>query len=216
MLINRLAAQSGNPGGPDDTWPRRLTETYLNWAEQKGYEFDLYTLHAKPDAPEGMAFTRISAGNFKDMLARFGAQPQIAESAIYMQGSNVFGFLKGERGLHKLAGRESNSDDYAQVRVYAIPDTTNIEEWLRDYLTVKAEILQGKRAEPPQAKYTVIRTYSLERTEKYIRDLRTGLRLANVKDVMGKGLLDELILAYLQTDQANVTWEDRFPPTFPY
>lgn len=216
MLITALGLQAGTALATNDEWPRRLTEMYLNWTERKGYEFNLYLLQAKESMSGGQAFNRLTAGNFKDLLTRFGAQPYTSEIALYMQGSNVFGFLKGERGLHKLSGRDSTADQVAQVRVFAIPDNTSIKEWLNDYQLVKAEITEGKRPEPQRDPYAVIRTYSLERTEKFIRDMRTSVRLANVKEVMGKGLLDEFILAYLRTEEANVAWEDRFPPTFPY
>jgi ATP-dependent Clp protease ATP-binding subunit ClpC len=197
-------------GGANDDWMRRLAETYLRWSERKGYEIDLFVQH--PQA----AFARVQAGTFEDLITRFTALPDLAEIAVYLQGTNVFGFLKGERGLHKLAGRDSASDEFAQVRVYAIPDNTSITDWLREYHSIKTEIAEGKRAEPTQLPPSVIRTYSLERTEKFIRDMRTGIRTGNIKDVMGKGMLDEFILAYLRTDEPQMAWEDRFPPTFPY
>ena len=37
-----------------------------------------------------------------------------------------------------------------------------------------------------------------------------------LKDVMQRGMLDEFILAYLKTEEAEVSWEDRYPPTFPF
>jgi hypothetical protein len=33
---------------------------------------------------------------------------------------------------------------------------------------------------------------------------------------MQRGVLDEFILAYLTTEEAEVGWEDRYPPTFPF
>jgi len=216
LLLAPLGNASGTPGADSDSWARRLAEMYLNWAERKGYEFDVFTLQPQIGAPGDMDFLRLSAGNFADLMERFSSGPHTTEIAIAIQGSNVFGFLKGERGLHKLAGRDSASDELTQVRVFAIPDNTRISDWLHDYQIAKVEIAEGKRAEPQKEKLTIIRNYSLERTEKYVRDLRTGVRLSNVKEVMGKGLLDELILAFLQTEESNVTWEDRFPPTFPF
>ena len=83
---------------------------------------------------------------------------------------------------------------------------------------VKSEIAEGKRPvpEPNKDHFTVIRAYSTERTEKFVRDLRTGTRQPDVKSVLGKGMLDEFILAYLRKQDAQVMWEDRYPPTFPY
>ncbi len=39
---------------------------------------------------------------------------------------------------------------------------------------------------------------------------------AHTWDVMGRGMIDELILAYLRSEEAALGWEDRFPPTFPF
>lgn len=216
LLISPFGMQASSAGAPDDGWLRRLAVMYLNWAERKGYAFDLFALQPAPKSPGELAFTSVDAGNFEDVLSRFAALPRSSEIALFVRGSNVFGFLKGERGLHRLAGRDGGIDELALVRVYAIPDSVDTGDWLQNYQTIKAEIAAGRRPEPAQGKQTVIRLYSLERAEKFIRDLRTGMRLFNVKDVMVKGLLDDLILAYLQTDEPNLTWEDRFPPTFPY
>ena len=102
------------------------------------------------------------------------------------------------------------------MQVFAIPDGTSIETWLGDYQRIKHEIAAGKRQAPPAEKHSVIRTYALDRADRYIRDMRTDVRLSNVNDVLSKGLLDEFILAYLENEEANVTWEDRFPRTFPF
>jgi PCRF domain len=216
MLIDAVGMQPGSLLATNDQWPRQLAELYMRWAERKGYEFDLYPLVAKEDGSVSQGFARLVTGNFQDLLTRFAALKQIPEIAVYMQGTNVFGFLKGERGLHRLAAREASADQLAQVRVYAIPDGTAVSDWLNDYHKIKQEISDGKRPEPQHTPYPVIRVYSLDRTEKFIRDARTGVRLTNTRDVMGKGLLDEFILAYLRTEEANMSWEDRFPPTFPY
>ena len=118
--------------------------------------------------------------------------------------------------MHKLLGKESTMEEHARVQVFAIPDGTDIVEWLDDYQRIRMEIAEGKRQPPPAEKHSVIRAYALDRSERYIRDMRTGVRLANVKDVLGKGLLDEFILAYLQSEETATAWEDRFPQTFPF
>ena len=52
--------------------------------------------------------------------------------------------------------------------------------------------------------------------ERFIRDIRTNVRTVQIKEVMEKGQLDDFILAFLEQEEAAGTWEDRFPPTFPY
>lgn len=215
MLITGLGDQTHPPEDAHTAWPRRVAELYLRFAERKGYELHIYLLKPALNAPGGMAFHRLLAPDFPTLRAELAAQPPTAEIALYLQGSNVFGFLKGERGIHKRVGQEGVTDELAHVRVYAIPDHTEITNWLDDYQRVKTEIAEGARATPTQEKLTVIRLYSLDR-EKFIRDLRTTIKLTHVKEVMERGMLDEMILAYLQTPDAQITWEDRYPATFPY
>ncbi|HLA42914.1 MAG TPA: hypothetical protein VJZ27_05735, partial [Aggregatilineales bacterium] len=163
------------------------------------------------------SFQQITAGNFKDMMKRFDDATYTDEIALMFEGSNVFGFLKGERGLHRLEN-DPQSDELVQILVFAIPDGTSIEEWLKDYREIKVDIEQGNRPPPPNEKLTVIRVYSLDKAqgERYIRDMRTNMRTVQIKDVMNKGQLDDFILAYLDKEEGTSTWEDRFPPTFPY
>lgn len=201
-------------GAPSEDWVRRLTMMYLQWAEHKGYDHDVYLLMPEPSAPGGQNFQRLSAGNFHDLLKRFEAAPYVDEIALKLEGSNVFGFLKGERGLHRL--EKDGTDEIANVQVFAIPDGTNIDEWLHDYREIKVDIEQGRRPAPPNEKLTVIRLYSLEKqNERFIRDMRTNTRTAEIKAVMDKGQIDDFILSYLEKEDSG-GWEDRFPPTFPY
>ncbi len=217
MLISGLGTSPGlKPDRPHDAWARRLSEVYLRWAERKGYDRDLYLLVPDEEAPGSRRFVHVTAGNFRDLLKKYAHYEAVDEIALFFQGTNVFGFLKGERGIHKLVGKDSTHEEHARVQVFAIPDKTDVEEWLADYQRIKTEIAEGKRQPPPAEKHSVIRTYALERSDRYIRDARTGVRLANVKEVMNKGLLDEFILAYLQSEEASVAWDDRFPQTFPF
>jgi len=215
MLITALGMPSV-PENPHDAWIRQISELYLHWAERKGYDHDLYLLVPDEKAPAGGRFVKLTAGNFREMLKKYARHEPTEEIAIFYQGTNVFGFLKGERGVHKLAGKDATSEEHARVQVFAIPDGTDIGKWFADYQRIKDEIATGKRQPPPAQKHTVIRTYALDRSDRYIRDMRTGVRLPNVKDVMEKGLIDEFILAYLQTEERSVAWEDRFPQTFPF
>jgi protein subunit release factor A len=100
--------------------------------------------------------------------------------------------------------------------VFALPDGTDVSKWLADYQRIKTDIAEGQRPEPPQERHSVIRVYSLDRGEKFVRDQRTGVRSTHIKDVMTRGQIDEFILAYLRSEEAQVGWEDRYPPTFPF
>lgn len=216
MLINWIGTQPHLPEKPHTAWPRRLSEMYLWWAEHKGYDREIYLLTPAPNAPGGRAFTQLRAGTFKDVMRRYATFEHVDEIALWFEGSNVFGFLKGERGLHRLLSGDGSSEDLARVQVFALPDGTNVAEWLADYQRIKVDIAEGRHPQPAQEKHTVIRSYSLDRGDKFVRDHRTNVRLTNLKDVMQRGQIDEFILSYLKSEEATINWEDRFPPTFPF
>ncbi|NJL92796.1 MAG: hypothetical protein HC915_03265 [Anaerolineae bacterium] len=162
-----------------------------------------------------LSFQPIEAATFPELVKRLDAVGHTEEIALLLEGSNVFGFMKGERGLHRLL--HDNMDELVNVRVFALPDGTNVGEWLDDYQEIKVDIAEGRRPAPPEEKLSVVRHYSLERQgERFIRDTRTNLRTVQVREVVEKGRLDDFILAYLELSERGVGWEDRFPPTFPF
>jgi ATP-dependent Clp protease ATP-binding subunit ClpA len=216
MLINAMGASPNTPEKPADEWPRRLSEMYLWWAERKGYDREVYLLTPDPDSPGGKSFMYLTAGSFPEVMKRYTRYEHTDEIALWFEGSNVFGFLKGERGLHRLLTNDTGGEEMTRVQVFAIPDGTNVRNWLVDYQRIKTDIAEGRQPQPPVEKHSVIRVYSLDRSEKFVRDQRTGVRLTAVKDVMQRGKIDELILAYLKSEEAQVGWEDRYPPTFPF
>lgn len=217
MLITLMGTPTSAPDKPAEAWPRRLSEMYLHWAERKGYDRELYLLTADPSGPGGRSFFHLSTGSFDDLMKRYARYEPVDEIAVGFEGSNVFGFLKGERGLHRLMGEAGGvGEELARVQVFALPDGTDVKKWLEDYQRIKCEIVEGQRPAPPQEKHLVIRNYSLDRSEKFVRDQRTGVRLTAIKDVMQRGRIDEFILAYLKSDEAQIGWEDRYPPTFPF
>jgi protein subunit release factor A len=165
-----------------------------------------------------LMFSYINSSSFKDLMRKFEEKTPSEEVALLFEGSNVFGFLKGERGIHKLT-TDDGRDQLVRNQVFAIPDGTDVEEWLNDYQRIKTEITEGKRPAPPQEKHSVVRTYSLGRSgERFVRDMRTGVRTVRTKDVIERGQLDEFILSFIQKEESadGVPWEDRFPPTFPF
>jgi ATP-dependent Clp protease ATP-binding subunit ClpC len=216
MLITAVGTQPAPPERASDAWSRRLSEMYLWWAERKGYDREVYLLTPDENSPGGCAFAHLAAGSFQDVMKRYARYEHTGEIALWFEGSNVFGFLKGERGLHRLLGRETASDEMGRVQVFALPDGTDVAAWLADYQRIKTEIAEGRQPAPPQERHEVIRVYSLERGDRFVRDQRTGVRLSNIKDVMQRGLIDEFILAFLQSEDAGISWEDRYPPTFPF
>lgn len=217
LLINRLGNSPIELQQQNHEWAHQLARMYLTWAEHKGYDRDVYLLEPQGNS-QRMGFARLHAASFTDLLKQFDERHPVEEIALLLQGSNIFGFLKGERGVHKLTG-EDTRDDLVWMQVFAIPDETDIDQWLGDYQRIKMEILEGKRPSPPREKHIVVRQYSLgKQGERYVRDMQTGVRTTRVKDVLEKGQLDEFILSYIQKEEHTdgVPWEDRFPPTFPF
>ena len=216
LLISSMGTAPTAPPKPSDSWPRRLSEMYLWWAERKGYDRELFVLTADPGSPGGKSFVHLTAGNFQDVMKRYARYEHTDEIALALEGSNVFGFLKGERGLHRLLTNDSGGEEMTRVQVFAIPDGTNVRNWLADYQRIRTDISEGRQPHPPAEKHSVIRVYSLDRAEKFIRDQRTSVRLTQIKDIMQRGKIDDFILAYLKSDEAQLGWEDRYPPTFPF
>jgi ATP-dependent Clp protease ATP-binding subunit ClpC len=217
MLINRLGQSTTEDKEAVTEWTRSIARMYLEWAEHKGLDRDVYILEPNNRGPGKLSFNRLTAGNFEDLIRRFNERKPSEEIALFFEGSNVFGFLKGERGVHKLIRQDSTAEELAWIQVFAIPDGTNVKEWLADYQRIKVDIAEGKRSAPPNEKHSVIRLYSLEKQgDRFIRDVRTGVRTVQTKNVLEKGQLDPFILAFIQQQEGGVAWEDRFPPTFPF
>ncbi len=215
MLLNMVGDQATDmQSKPSSDWLHVLAQMYLEWSERKGYDRDIYVMEAHPEHPDDMRFVTMGSG--KAMVKQFERKTITGEVALCFEGSNVFGFLKGERGIHQRTGYETRGDELVRVRVFAIPDKTNIREWLSDYLRIKAEIRDGTRPQPPKEKHSIVRIYSLGKAgERFVRDTRNGTRTTRVKDVLQKGRIDEFILAHLR-ETSGADWEDRFPPTFPF
>lgn len=217
MLINRIGQSAGKDQVAATEWTRAIARMYLEWAEHKGYDHELYLLEADEKGPGKMNFHHITAANFRDLIREFERRRPTDEIALFFEGSNVFGFLKGERGTHKLLNADAAGDELARIQVFAIPDGTNVKDWLYDYQRIKAEIIEGVRPAPPAEKHVVIRVYALDKQgERFVRDMRTGVRTVQTRNVVEKGHLDPFILAYLQQEDGSIAWEDRFPPTFPF
>lgn len=194
-------------------WALTLTKMYLEWSERKDYDHEVFAL---TQGQRGKQFTRVLGANHLEIIKELDRLPPVEELAVCFEGSNAFGFLKGERGLHQRRV-EPRGDDLARVRVFAVPDNTNIRDWLNDYQRINTEIQEGRRSAPAQEKQSIIRIYSFGKPgDRYARDTRTGIRNTRVKDVIEKGQLDEFILALLRQEGVGVDWEDRFPPTFPF
>ncbi len=72
-----LSIHPGAGGTESQDWAGMLLRMYTRWAEQKGYKVDLV-----------------------DLLP--GEEAGIKSATLHIQGTNVFGYLRGEKGVHRL------------------------------------------------------------------------------------------------------------------
>ncbi len=150
---------------------------------------------------------------------------EVREVAILLGGANVYGFLKGEAGLHRRAGeriREDRKEDYRAKdgRSGRRPERgygplqlvgVSVDAWEGDAdglldgmlrLRATGKVEPGVPAALPPSE--IVRNYHVE-GQRYVRDPRTKVRHNDLNAVLA-GDLDEFILAYLrQIEPANVT-----------
>jgi protein subunit release factor B len=118
-------------------------------------------------------------------------------------------------GCHKLLLREEDSAvapfQTALVSVEALPEEAPayqhlLQRWEKE--REEAEKAAKAGSEPPKKAEglpEVIRVYAPD-GDRFVRDLRTGVRTTQVREVL-EGELDEFILAYLRTEEADAAWE---------
>ena len=156
-------------------------------------------------------WTSLAAPDSSALAKELATLPDPRELAILLAGSNVYGFLSGEQGLHRFNQKlECGGHEQGLVEVSVRPamaDDALLDELLRRGLrTVEfrshlapqvAEQLRPDEAATPD----VVRVYQLT-NPRHVRDPRTGVRDHDVKAVL-EGDLDEFVLAYLR--QASVS-----------
>ena len=72
-----LSIHPGAGGTESQDWAGMLLRMYTRWAEKKGYKVDLVELLP-------------------------GDEAGIKSATLYIQGTNAFGYLRGEKGVHRL------------------------------------------------------------------------------------------------------------------
>ena len=218
------AAQSGD----SERWVLKLARTYLAWARRKGYSAEVFVpvgsyyrwieehgLEVKRHLPSFDAgppvrpfWAEVGVKEAKALEARL-AEIDPPRLIVALRGANVFGFLKGEAGTHKLVLRPEDSDGAAPVQttvvsVEALEDETAAGEHLEAEAEKAAQEAAGTRPKPTEVP-EVVRIYSPD-GDRFVRDVRTGVRTNRVREVF-EGDLDELILAYLKTAEAQKAWD---------
>lgn len=211
-----------------EPWLLQLAVIYLRWAKRKGYDIELFIRKPLPkpaasDVQSLAVWTPLKASDLDQLIKQVQRLQEISELALGVQGTNVYGFLKGEQGLHRrYEVKPSGEREQSLVEVVvAAPGASDTATWLRQeeqlveapgpetFGRLKSANRQpittqsARRVGPVEA--AIIRTYQFE-GERSVRDLRTGVRISQVAAVLD-GELDEFILAYLRDEEAKQAWE---------
>jgi len=72
-----LSIQSGAGGTESNDWADMLFRMYVRWAERRGYEVEVQDVQA-------------------------GEQAGISKATLLVKGENAYGYVKAERGVHRL------------------------------------------------------------------------------------------------------------------
>ncbi|HSH78341.1 MAG TPA: hypothetical protein VLA19_07390, partial [Herpetosiphonaceae bacterium] len=116
--------------------------------------------------------------------------------ALYIQGSNVYTFLRGEAGIHRLdsGAGEARERFLARVAILMAPppldDPAEMRAALQSAIT---RPIDSAALDDPDG---IVRIYSRGRHRR-VRDTRTGLRLTDVEVVL-EGDIDAFVLARLR------------------
>jgi len=212
-------AAKGDEAG---AWLSQLAAMYLRWAKRKGYELAVATLEPLGEAERQgdwryypYKWRWLDTSDLDALLKTLPERAASTELAISLEGTNVYGFLKGESGLHRRSDKRP-SGERVQTLVEVVvegPGEQDGRAWLEEQLLKRAQAEQ-KRAQmskkelaalPAPPTPEVARTYQFE-GERGVRDLRTRLRRSNLDAVLA-GDLDDFILAYLRETEARTAWE---------
>lgn len=157
-----------------DGWAGRLRAMYASWADRKGYQAVPVPHRSAPESDE----------------------PRLPQpNGLFLQGSGVARFLRGEAGLHKLnaGSAEDRRRHLARVSIYRAPELPDPER-AEEIAALAARIVSEAAADDEGE---VVRIYQSGR-HRYIRDPRTGVRVTHVEAVLEEGQLDAFLLAHMQ------------------
>ncbi len=107
-----LDVNSGAGGTEAQDWGEMLLRMYLRWAERRGFKTEILSIHP-------------------------GEEAGIKNATVFIEGANAFGFLRAERGVHRLV-RISPFDSNARrhtsfASISVVPDIEqDVEIEVRD------------------------------------------------------------------------------------
>lgn len=207
-------------------WASQLATVYLHWARRKGYDIDMFVLEAMPDEERNQnsllgqhypyRWRALDTSDIDALIKQVTALEDVSELAIGLQGTNVYGFLKGEKGAHRRNERRPSGERiqrWAQVDVHQTGQL-DARAWLDKQLMQRAWLAQEQTATPKkerdskqkQSDPQAVRVYQFD-GERQVRDLRTQVRLNDIGAVL-EGNLDDFILAYLRENESQGAWQE--------
>jgi peptide chain release factor 2 len=224
VRLRRIGAPSREEG---ESWAAQLVSMYLRWARRKGYELGLYALESLPDQQRGgdglvtkyypYRWRELEISDLENALKQLARQEEPAELAITLDGANVYGFMKGETGVHRRSDKRPSGERIQRLAEVLVDATggQDADIWL-ERLVLKRAWDEQERAKltprqreklpgPPEPE--VVRVYQFEGSERVVRDLRTQQRTSDVAAVLDGGL-DDFILAYLRDEETVKAWKE--------
>ena len=172
-------------GRDSDEWAARLLAMYAAWAARKGYEY-----------------TVLDPAHLAESERR---RHSAVAPALFVVGSNVYEFLRGEAGLHKLHSGPSEDRQRDLARVIVLPATgiPDLDDPSQLYAAMM-HLAAGAAPEDADESGAVARVYSQGR-HRAVRDPRTGVRVNDVVAVLHNGEIDAFLLATLRQAAAQLS-----------
>lgn len=185
-VVLRLRQVSGGAGAGEE-WAETLAGMYAAWADRKGYE---------RHALQGDGVVERAARGGKRGQGSTGRVSLPSGHYLYLKGPNVYRFLQGESGLHKLnrGVGEERSRVLARVEVFQVPPSAPVDD-AANLGPLIAALANGASAGDEES--PVVRIYSQGR-QRYVRDPRTNVRTNHVHAVLDEGQIDPFLLARLR------------------
>ncbi|MBA3947183.1 MAG: AAA family ATPase [Herpetosiphonaceae bacterium] len=165
-------------------WATQLLHMYGAWAQHKGYEHTLWNPLEEIEHKDGKRANQL-----------------LPTAVLWIKGHNVFEFLRGEAGLHKLNNLTADDRQRILARINTLAVTAphapaNGEELHRmlSALPISSSTEQGNDQD------ALVRVYNQGR-HRFVRDPRTNLRLTDLSAILDGGQIDPFLLATLRAGE---------------
>mgnify|MGYP003379406564 CR=1 FL=1 len=186
VVLLRPLGPSTKDDGP--LWVCQLASMYVRWAQRKGYDVEVAVLEPLTEAEQWAVeyypyrWRMLQASDTDALVKQVETLVKVPELAVLLGGTYVYGFLKGEAGVHRR-NEQRPSGERTQQLVETSVDASGEKiapHWL-DYLLERrseAEFrkasVKGKKSAVKTVVPEVVRVYQFE-GQRHVRDLRTCL-----------------------------------------